>query len=284
MLAAWFTTARTHTRRRRFAQVTAVAAEVEKLESRVMLSATSLAGIVENIVDSHSTSEWSDRIQTKFERFTTHINSGHSSEVEVESSRLTKFLDHIHQPSHEHGGVDIAHRALEGIAEHSHPNWAEQLDLNRFVENNPLARLADRLTEALTEISEKVEATQTTGTLSEDDVLGGLLDGIAEHFDIDFGPGDGSGCGTAETDAFIPDAIGSVDLSSACSTHDAAYATLGKPKVESDLEFFHDVFEAGRSGGADGGESLLLAGVYFGGVFIFGGPAYQAAQEAAMQS
>ncbi len=122
------------------------------------------------------------------------------------------------------------------------------------------------------------------GTISGEDLLAGLLERIGERFDIDFGPGDGSGCGTAETDAFIPDAIGNVDLGPACTTHDAAYSNLELTKAESDLAFFSDVFDAAQAGGATTVESFVLSSVYYASVFYFGGPAWLAAQQEAMQN
>jgi hypothetical protein len=115
--------------------------------------------------------------------------------------------------------------------------------------------------------------------LSVDQLLASILADIGERFDIDFGPGDGTGCGTAENDAFIPDKIGNIDLTCACMAHDDAYTNPEVTKAEADLAFFGDVYHAAREGGATRFESFLLGGIYYAAVFYFGGPSRLEAQQ-----
>ena len=86
-------------------------------------------------------------------------------------------------------------------------------------------------------------------------------------------------CGSDGT-GFVPDGALDVDWSDACRTHDECYATPGASKDLCDYNLGEDMSLACAA--QDGGLMChVIAGIYYEGVHLFGGPAYERAQEKA---
>jgi hypothetical protein len=79
----------------------------------------------------------------------------------------------------------------------------------------------------------------------------------------------GSGCGDAKTDCIVPDLY-----PEACKAHDKCYSTPGKTRAQCDNEFWWNIFnESGPW------PNVFGPTVYWTGVRLFGGPAYQRGQQ-----
>jgi hypothetical protein len=88
----------------------------------------------------------------------------------------------------------------------------------------------------------------------------------------------GAGCGTVQSDAFIPDTLFGIDISKACFEHDQSYSICGFEKGKADTNFLNNIK---NDCGEQGGGMLtcnFISGVYFVGVAFLGDSAYKNAQ------
>ena len=88
----------------------------------------------------------------------------------------------------------------------------------------------------------------------------------------------GAGCGTAKSDAFVPDMLFGIDVSQACFQHDQSYATCGFSRATADTNLSINIL---KDCNAQGGNALtcnVIAGVYSVSVSLFGASAFKQAQ------
>lgn len=88
----------------------------------------------------------------------------------------------------------------------------------------------------------------------------------------------GAGCGTAKSDAFVPDMLFGIDVSQACFQHDQSYSTCGFSRATADTNLSNNIL---KDCNAQGGNALtcnVIAGVYSVSVSLFGASAFKQAQ------
>ncbi|MCX7264729.1 MAG: hypothetical protein EBQ86_10895 [Betaproteobacteria bacterium] len=88
----------------------------------------------------------------------------------------------------------------------------------------------------------------------------------------------GGGCGSASNDAYIPDVFFGINLTQACISHDASYATCGVGQSFADDLFRTNIQSSCTEQGGNALVCGLISNVYSLGVRIGGGSAYKAAQ------
>jgi hypothetical protein len=90
----------------------------------------------------------------------------------------------------------------------------------------------------------------------------------------------GTGCGDKYTDGITPDRIFGKDITKICINHDNETATLGFSKEIADKNLRDGIYH--EMGG--GVTAAVVSNVYYGAVTLFGGPAYDRAQQEARDS
>ncbi len=85
----------------------------------------------------------------------------------------------------------------------------------------------------------------------------------------------GTGCGDKYTDGITPDRIFGKDITKSCINHDDRTGTLGYPKDLADKQLRDDIYH--EMGG--GVTAAIVSNVYYGAVTLFGGSAYDRAQQ-----
>lgn len=262
-----------------------------------MLSATTVETLVQSVLQSHEASSQHSHVsgvlQAKLSKLAnlveTKLECAESLGEHFDDGQLGAILQNVQQKaqefaSHVEGCGDAQTPQLsESFVQEQSLQQSEAFTFDGGYESNPVTKLTQLYVQIVEHVTEEIESI-SSGSLSSEELLAGILVKVGEHFDIDFGPGDGTGCGTAALDAIIPDRIGNIDLTCSCMTHDDAYGDLDQTKLEADVGLFHDVYAAAQDGGAGKAESFLLAGIYFGSVYYFGGPAWLAAQQEAMMA
>jgi hypothetical protein len=88
----------------------------------------------------------------------------------------------------------------------------------------------------------------------------------------------GAGCGTAKSDAYVPDMLFGIDVSQACFQHDQSYSTCGFSRLTADTNLSNNIL---KDCNAQGGNALtcnVIASVYSVSVSLFGASAFKEAQ------
>ena len=88
----------------------------------------------------------------------------------------------------------------------------------------------------------------------------------------------GAGCGTAKSDAFVPDMLFGIDVSQACFQHDQSYSTCGFSRATADANLSNNILKDCESQGGSALTCNVIAGIYSVSVSLFGASAFNKAQ------